>query len=73
MRYVAYNILGFPDLHFELHETIAQGNRVVMVWTARGTHQGRVMNIPPTGARVEVKGISVITVEAGKIVHSLRV
>lgn len=72
-KYVLYNLLGFPDLHFELHETISQGDKVAIVWTVTGTHQGKVMNIPATGARVEVKGISVITVKDGKIVRSLRV
>jgi len=72
-KYVLYNLLGFPDLHFEVHETISQGDKVAIVWTVTGTHQGKVMNIPATGARVEAKGISVITVRDGKIVHSLRV
>ena len=72
-RYVAYNLLGFPDLHFELHETLAQGDKVAVIWTVTGTHQGRVMNIPPTGQRVEAKGVSILTMRAGKICHSLRV
>jgi steroid delta-isomerase-like uncharacterized protein len=72
-RYVAYNCLGFPDIHFELHDAICQGNRIALVWTVTGTHRGRVMNIPPTGATVEAKGISVLTFKDGKIVRSLRV
>jgi steroid delta-isomerase-like uncharacterized protein len=72
-RYVNYNFLGFPDLRFELHDTLAQGDRIALIWTVRGTHRGHVMNIPPTGAAVEVKGISVLTVRDGKIWRSLRV
>jgi predicted ester cyclase len=72
-RYVLYNYMGFPDLHFELHETIAQGDKLVIVWTVRGTHKGRVMNIPPTGVKVEARGISVLTIQNGKITRSLRV
>ncbi len=72
-RYVAYNLLGFPDLHFEVHDTIAQGDKVALVWTVIGTHKGRVMNIPPTGAKVSAQGVSILTVRAGRIVHSLRV
>lgn len=71
--YVTYHFLGFPDLRFELHDTIAQGNRIALIWTVRGTHKGKVMNIPPTGAQIEARGISVLTVKDGKIVHSLRV
>ena len=55
-RYVLYNLLGFPDLHFELNNTVAERDQVVIIWTVTGTHQGRVLNIPPTGQRVEAKG-----------------
>lgn len=72
-RYVTYNFLGYPDLHFDLHDTLAQGDRIALIWTVRGTHRGRVMNIPPTGASVEAKGISVLTIRDGKIWRSLRV
>lgn len=72
-RYVIYNQLGFPDLHFEVHDTIAQGDKVALVWTVTGTHKGRVMNIPPTGAHVQAQGVSVLTYRDGLIVHSLRV
>jgi steroid delta-isomerase-like uncharacterized protein len=72
-RYVAYNLLGFPDLHFEVHDTIAQGDSVALVWTVTGTHKGRVMNIPPTGAKISAQGVSILTIRAGRIVHSRRV
>ncbi len=72
-RYVAYNLLGFPDLHFEIHDTIAQGDKVALVWTVMGTHAGKVMNIPPTGAKISAQGVSILTVRDGRIVHSLRV
>lgn len=72
-RYVLYNLLGFPDLHFELNNTVAERDQVVIIWTVTGTHQGRVLNIPPTGQRVEAKGMTVLTFRDGKIAHSLRV
>lgn len=72
-RYVAYNLLGFPDLHFKIHDTIAQGDKVALVWTVMGTHTGKVMNIPPTGAKISAQGVSILTVRDGRIVHSLRV
>jgi steroid delta-isomerase-like uncharacterized protein len=72
-RLVLYNLLGYPDLHFELHDTLTQGDRIALIWTVRGTHRGRVMNIPPTEAQVEARGITVLTVREGKIWRSLRV
>lgn len=58
---------AFPDLHFTTQEVVVQGNRVALVWTARGTHRGRLMNIPPTGRRIQVQGASLLTVESGRI------
>jgi steroid delta-isomerase-like uncharacterized protein len=59
---------AFPDLVFDLHEIIAQGERVVLVWDARATHQGPLMGIPATGKSVVFKGTSVLTMRDG-IVH----
>lgn len=72
-RYVAYNFLGFPDLYFTLERTIAQGDQLVIVWCVTGTHRGKVMNIPPTGRRVEARGVSILTINDGKIVTSYRI
>ena len=72
-RYVSYNLLGFPDLHFNLHDIIAQEDKVALVWTVTGTHKGRVMNIPPTGLPISAQGISILTIRDCLIVHSLRV
>lgn len=58
---------AFPDIQFTLDEAIAQDNRVALVYTVRGTHTGSIMHIPPTGRSIEVKGVSLITVERGQI------
>jgi steroid delta-isomerase-like uncharacterized protein len=64
---------AFPDLRFVEQDLIVQGDRAVLVWKAHGTHRGRLMNIPPTGRRVAVRGTSVLTFEEGKIVRGLYV
>jgi steroid delta-isomerase-like uncharacterized protein len=66
-------LLAFPDLRFVEQDLIVQGNRAVLVWKANGTHEGRLMNIPPTGRRIAVHGTSVLTVEEGKILRGLYV
>lgn len=58
---------AFPDLYFTIQDTVAEENRIAISWSAEGTHQGPIMNIPPTGHKVEVKGISVIEVEDGLV------
>ncbi|HJR82281.1 MAG TPA: ester cyclase [Anaerolineales bacterium] len=60
---------AFPDLQFAVTDVVVQDSRVATIWVAEGTHQGPIMNIPPTGHKVEVRGMSVIDVEDGLIVR----
>ena len=60
---------ALPDLRMTVEDLIAEGDKVVTRWTARGTHQGVLMGIPPSGNRVEVTGISVDRIEGGKFVE----
>ena len=59
---------AFPDLQFTVTDTLTEGSRLAILWVAEGTHQGPIMNIPATGHRVQVKGMSVIHVENGLVV-----
>ncbi len=60
---------AFPDLEFTVTDTVVQDSRVAIVWIAEGTHQGTILNIPPTGHRVAVRGVSIIDVEDGLVVR----
>jgi steroid delta-isomerase-like uncharacterized protein len=60
---------AFPDLQFVVTNTVVQNSNMAIVWVAEGTHQGPIMNIPPTGRKVEVRGVSVIDVKDGLIVR----
>lgn len=62
---------AFPDLRFAGEDIVVQGNRAVLVWTAHGTHGGKLMHIPPTGRKIMVRGVSLFTVENGKPTHGL--
>jgi steroid delta-isomerase-like uncharacterized protein len=47
---------------------IAEGDKVVTRYTIRGTHQGETEEYgPPTGKRVELRGITIHRIEDGKI------
>lgn len=61
---------AFPDLKFRVISTIVEGYRLVIVWVAEGTHLGPIMNIPPTGRRLEIRGVSLLDVQDGLIVRS---
>jgi steroid delta-isomerase-like uncharacterized protein len=60
---------AFPDLGFTVIDAVVQDSRLAIVWMAEGMHQGTIMNIPPTGHRVVVRGVSIIDVEDGLIVR----
>ena len=40
---------AFPDQQITHDDTISVGDKVVIRWTVRATHQGEFMGIPPTG------------------------
>jgi predicted ester cyclase len=43
---------------------------VVTRWTSRGTHQGELMGIAPTGNRVEVTAVGIWRVADAKIAEA---
>ena len=61
---------AFPDTQMTVEDSIAEGDNVVTRCTARGTHQGELLGISPSGNRVEVTGISIDRIEGGKFVES---
>ena len=46
---------AFPDLHWTLHDTIAEADRIMTFSTWTGTHRGEFMGIPATGRSVTVE------------------
>ena len=60
---------AFPDLQVTTEDIIAEGDKVVSRWTARGTHRGELMGIAPTGNGVTIKGIDVLRIAEGRIVE----
>ena len=60
---------AFPDLKFKVINTLVDGSHIAILWIGEGTHQGTIMNIPPTGHHVQVRGVSIIDIEDGLIVH----
>ena len=58
---------SFPDLHLDIEDVIAEDDRVVLRWTARGTHRGAFLGVPPTGAAVRFTGIDIVRIADGRI------
>jgi steroid delta-isomerase-like uncharacterized protein len=60
---------AFPDLEREIGDMVAEGDRVVVRWTAKGTHLGDFNGIPPTGKTATSSGITIFRVAGGRIVE----
>ena len=69
-QYVSMYRSAFPDLQQTIEDQIAEGEKVATRLTGRGTHQGDLMGIPPTGNRVEAPGIVINRISGGKIAES---
>jgi len=72
--YTQQFIDGFPDLHFDLKDTIAQGDKVAVVWVARGTHKAPLATptgetIPPTNRSVTTPGVTVLEFRNNMVVR----
>ncbi len=68
-------ITAFPDLHFDITLTVAEGDYVVLHWTATGTNNG-VLRTPsrvavqPTGRKVSLVGSQTFELNNSKIIRN---
>ncbi|HLJ36383.1 MAG TPA: ester cyclase [Ktedonobacteraceae bacterium] len=60
---------AFPNLHLTIEDELSEGEKLVTRFVARGTHNGPLMGIPPTGKQTVVTGIDILRFENGKIVE----
>lgn len=57
---------AFPDAQVSADDIIAEGDRLAVRSTLRGTHDGDFMGIPATGKKVEVAGYDIVRFEDDK-------
>jgi steroid delta-isomerase-like uncharacterized protein len=60
---------AFPDAVSTVEDQVAEGDKVVTRWRARGTHQGPLGGLPATGREFEMTGVTIERFAAGKIVE----
>jgi steroid delta-isomerase-like uncharacterized protein len=58
---------AFPDLRFAIEDMVAEGDKVVLRYTIRGTHKGELMGIPPTDKQVTLTATETYRLAGGKI------
>jgi steroid delta-isomerase-like uncharacterized protein len=61
---------ALPDVHVEIEDQIAEGDRVATRWVTSGTHEGDLMGINPTGNRVRVVGMTIHGIADGQIAET---
>ena len=67
--FVAMFRTAFPDLHYTLEESIAEGDRVVQRTTAHGTMKGDFQGMPASGKSATWSEIHITRFENGKAVE----
>ena len=58
---------AIPDLRHIIEDSIAERDKVACQVSIRGTHQGELMGIAPTGKQIYVSGIVFARIEGGKV------
>ena len=62
---------AFPDLENTIEDMVVEGDKVVVRFKARGTHDGETEAFgPATGRRMEITGITIKRVSEGKIAEA---
>jgi steroid delta-isomerase-like uncharacterized protein len=65
--FVAAYRRAFPDARSTVEDQVAEGDKVVTRWRARGTHDGELGAIPPTGREFEMDGVTIERIAGGRI------
>ncbi len=60
---------AFPDLHVNVDDMVAQGDRIATRTTVTGTHTGELMGLAATGRSIAVGAIDIARFENGKAVE----
>ena len=58
---------AFPDAHSTVEDQVAEGDKVVTRWRARGTHRGELGPIAATDRPFEMDGVTIERIEDGRI------
>jgi predicted ester cyclase len=70
-KWIENSRIMMPDLVMAFPEVLAQGDKIVAVWTMTGTQSGPMVmpggTLPPTGRKVNVTGFSIDYLKDGKM------
>jgi steroid delta-isomerase-like uncharacterized protein len=61
---------AFPDMQVSIDDLLAEGDKVALRWTARGTHKNEFIGIAPTNRQVTMTGLTIYRFSDGRIVQA---
>jgi steroid delta-isomerase-like uncharacterized protein len=61
---------AIPDLKATVHDVVAEGDRVAVRWSAKGTNTGTGNGLPATGKPLEVGGFALFRMVDGRVAES---
>ncbi len=70
IQYVLMLMPAMPDLNYSAEDMIGEADKVVTRYTARFTHKGTFMGIPPTGKQIVARGVEINRIKDGKITET---
>ncbi|NLR78335.1 SnoaL-like domain-containing protein [Chitinophaga eiseniae] len=62
-------LTAFPDIHYQLEDLLAEGDKVMVRWKWTGTHTGAYLHLAPTGKVVTNDGMAIYQLRNGKVNH----
>lgn len=68
-QFLGLHLGAFPDVRATVEDLLADGDKVIVRVSYRGTHQGAFMGMAPTGKQITVMGIHIFRVANGKLVE----
>ena len=60
-------LTGFSDVTFTIVDAFGQGDKIVKHWNFKGKHTGVFFGIPATDKVVNIDGVTLVKMKAGKI------
>ena len=62
-------LAAFPDLHIDVQDVLAVGDKIAVRWTGRMHHLGDSLGLAPTGVEIKVNGMGLARIADGKLVE----
>lgn len=66
---VLFYHLAFSEIRVTADQIVAEGDTVVVRWTARGRNTGDLLGLPPTGRAAVITGMDMLRIAGGKVVE----